>query len=54
MEGDFFAVDAATGTLLWRVQTGGEIWANPMSYRAGGKQYVAIAAGSALMAFTVE
>lgn len=53
MEGDFLALDAATGKLLWRIQTGGEIWANPMSYSFGGKQYVVIAAGSALMAFSL-
>ena len=54
MEGDFFALDAVTGKLLWRIQTGGEIWANPMSYPFGGQPYVAIAAGSALMVFAVE
>ena len=54
MEGDFFALDAVVGKLLWRIQTGGEIWANPMSYMYQGKQYVAIAAGSALLAFAVE
>ena len=54
MEGDFFALDAVTGKLLWRIQTGGQIWANPMSYQFEGQQYVAIAAGSALLVFAVE
>lgn len=54
MEGDFFAVDATTGELLWRFQTGGEIWSNPISYQYGGRQYIAIAAGSALMVFGLE
>ncbi len=54
MEGDFFALDALTGKLLWRFQTGGEIWANPISYQHGGKQYIAIAAGSTLIAFQLE
>ena len=54
MEGDFFALDAWTGKSLWRFQTGGEIWANPISYRSEGKQYVALAAGSALMVFGID
>ena len=53
MEGDFFALDAATGQPLWRFQTGGAIWANPISYLSEGKQYVAIAAGSSLLVFAL-
>jgi alcohol dehydrogenase (cytochrome c) len=54
MEGDFLALDASTGKQLWSFQTGGAIWANPISYESEGKQYIAIAAGSALIAFTVD
>jgi len=54
MEGDFFALDAVNGKLLWRVQTGGEIWANPISYSYEGKQFIAIAAGSSLIAFALD
>jgi len=36
LEGMFFAVDAESGKLLWRFQTGGAIWSNPISYQAGG------------------
>ena len=39
MEGMFFALDAESGKLLWRFQTGGAIWSNPISYQAGGHQY---------------
>jgi alcohol dehydrogenase (cytochrome c) len=35
-------------------KTGGAIWANPISYESEGKQYIAIAAGSALIAFTMD
>jgi alcohol dehydrogenase (cytochrome c) len=49
MQGNFFALDAADGKLLWRLQTGGGIWANPITYMSEGKQYVAIAAGSAVI-----
>lgn len=54
MEGDFFAVDAFTGKLLWRFQTGGMIYANPISYLSEGRQYVAIAAGSSLIVFALD
>jgi len=52
----FFALDAQKGGLLWRFETGGGggIDANPISYMSGGKQYVAIAAGHALLVFSVE
>ncbi|PYV10649.1 MAG: PQQ-dependent dehydrogenase, methanol/ethanol family, partial [Acidobacteria bacterium] len=53
MEGDFFAADAGTGEVLWRFQTGGMIYANPISYSGEGKQFVAIASGSALIAFAL-
>jgi alcohol dehydrogenase (cytochrome c) len=52
----FFALDAQKGELLWRFETGGGggIDANPISYLSGGKQYVAIPAGHALLVFTVD
>ena len=50
----FFALDAQKGALLWRFETGGGIDANPISYMSGGKQYVAIAAGHALLVFSLE
>jgi alcohol dehydrogenase (cytochrome c) len=54
MEGDFFALDDRNGKVLWRVQTGGEIWSNPMSYLWEGRQHIAIASGSALLTFTLD
>jgi alcohol dehydrogenase (cytochrome c) len=53
MEGDFFAVDAVSGKLVWRIQTGGAIWSNPISYMSEGKQYVVVSAGSSVIAFSV-
>jgi alcohol dehydrogenase (cytochrome c) len=50
-EGYFLALDAKSGKLLWRASVGGQINSGAMSYSAGGRQYVAIAAGSALFAF---
>ncbi|MBZ5606102.1 MAG: PQQ-binding-like beta-propeller repeat protein, partial [Acidobacteriia bacterium] len=53
-EGDFFALDASTGKLLWRFFTGGRIVANPVSYAVNGKEYVAIAAGQSIFSFALE
>jgi len=52
-DGDFFAADAETGDVLWRFQTGGRIYANPITYLSEGRQFVAIAAGSALFNFAL-
>jgi alcohol dehydrogenase (cytochrome c) len=50
-EGNFFALDARTGKELWRLDLGGRVHAAPVSYVVDGKQYVTIAAGSALFTF---
>ena len=51
--GAFAAVDASSGKLLWHFQTS-DLWkASPMTYMAGGKQYVAVAAGSHILAFSL-
>jgi alcohol dehydrogenase (cytochrome c) len=52
-EGYFLALDARTGELKWRESLGGQINAGPMSYAVNGRQYVAIAAGSALFSFAL-
>ena len=57
--GALAAVDATTGRMLWHVQTNasaelgdGHSWrASPMTYLAGGKQYVAVAAGPNILCF---
>jgi alcohol dehydrogenase (cytochrome c) len=50
-EGYFFALDARSGEMLWKGNVGGQVSAGPMSYAVNGKQYVAIAAGSALFVY---
>ncbi|MDQ1389545.1 MAG: hypothetical protein QOF56_2999 [Acidobacteriaceae bacterium] len=50
-EGNFIALDAATGKALWHFQMGGAVYAAPIAFAVDGKQYLAIAAGSALYAF---
>ncbi|HUQ90833.1 MAG TPA: PQQ-dependent dehydrogenase, methanol/ethanol family [Bryobacteraceae bacterium] len=52
-EGYFVALDAKTGKLLWKFQTGGAVTAGPVSYRFQGKQYVAVAAGSSILVFAL-
>jgi alcohol dehydrogenase (cytochrome c) len=53
LEGDFFALDAATGDPLWHFQVGSIIRANPISFAVQGKQYIGIAAGNAVFAFAL-
>jgi alcohol dehydrogenase (cytochrome c) len=50
-EGNFIALDAASGKPLWHFQMGGAVYASPMTFAIDGKEYVAIAAGNSLYAF---
>lgn len=50
-EGDVFALHSQTGRPLWHFQTGGRIYANPVTYTVNGRQQIAIAAGHALYVF---
>jgi PQQ-dependent dehydrogenase (methanol/ethanol family) len=45
-DGEFLALDAASGKTLYSFDTGGAIGAAPSTYLAGGKQYVAIPTGN--------
>lgn len=50
------AVDAAIGEGLWRSQTGAGItWvrSTPVTYRAGGKQYVVLTTTMGIIAFAL-
>ena len=53
-EGYFFALDARTGAPLWKANVGGQVSAGPMTYSVGGRQYVAIAAGSSLFVYALR
>jgi alcohol dehydrogenase (cytochrome c) len=50
-EGNFIALDASTGKALWHFQCGAAVYAGPMSFAVDGRQYVAVAAGTAIFAF---
>ncbi|MBI2687046.1 MAG: PQQ-binding-like beta-propeller repeat protein [Acidobacteria bacterium] len=52
--GTFAAADAKTGKTLWHFPTGQAWKASPMTYLVKGRQYVAIAAGGSVLAFTLE
>jgi alcohol dehydrogenase (cytochrome c) len=45
--GDFMTLDAKTGEVLYRFNTGGRLNGGVISYAINGKQYVAVAAGAA-------
>jgi len=51
--GAFAAVDAKTGHTLWHFETSQSPKASPMTYMLNGRQYVAIASGSNVLAFAL-
>jgi alcohol dehydrogenase (cytochrome c) len=50
-QGFLTALDATNGKALWHFNTGQQIKASPIAYSFRGKQYIAIAAGSNVLAF---
>jgi len=52
-EGYFIALDAVTGKLLWRYNTGAPLAASPISYAVDGRQYVAISGTGGLFTFAL-
>ena len=53
-EGYFFALDAKTGSLLWKSTVGGQVASGPVSYAVNGKQYVAVSAGNNLFVYALR
>ena len=51
--GSMEAVEANAGNALWHFNTGQTMYASPMTYMAGGEQYVAIAAESDIFSFSL-
>jgi alcohol dehydrogenase (cytochrome c) len=51
--GNILALSPSTGETLWHLYLGGRIPNSPMTYQAGGKQYLILACGDTLYAFTV-
>jgi alcohol dehydrogenase (cytochrome c) len=50
---EFAAMDSATGKLLWRFQANHFWRASPMTYVFDGKQHIAVASGSNILAFAL-
>lgn len=50
-DGAFSAADASTGKLVWSFRANQAWKASPMTYTAGGRQYVAISAGANILVF---
>ncbi|MDE3194889.1 MAG: PQQ-dependent dehydrogenase, methanol/ethanol family [Acidobacteriota bacterium] len=50
-DGSFAAADAAAGKLLWNFPANQNWKASPMTYMFDGRQYIAVASGSNLIAF---
>jgi alcohol dehydrogenase (cytochrome c) len=46
LNGDFLVMNAATGRVLYRFNTGGAIAGGVSTYLVDGKQYVAVASGN--------
>ena len=53
-DGQFVALNAADGKLLWETNLGPSVSAGPMTYMVNGKQYVSIQCGNALYTFTLR
>ena len=52
-DGHLVALNAKTGEYLWHFSMGDTLYASPMTYEAGGKQYVTMATASNLFAFAL-
>lgn len=50
-DGNFFALEAKTGRLMWHVGTGGWVRAAPITFVNGDKQLITIAAGHDILTF---
>ena len=54
VDGYFYALDAKTGEQLWRTSLAASVQGSPISYVAGGTQYIAVSAGNWLFAFALR
>lgn len=53
-DGQFVALNADDGKLLWETNLGPSVSAGPMTYMVNGKQFVSIQCGNALYTFTLR
>jgi len=52
-DGYLMALQADTGKLLWRVNTGSRLVTSPITYELDGKQYVTMPSGSVVLTFAL-
>ena len=52
--GQFIALDARDGKLLWETNLGPSVSSGPMSYMVNGKQYVSVQCGTSLYTFALR
>jgi alcohol dehydrogenase (cytochrome c) len=50
-DGSFSALDASSGQPLWHFPLGARWHSSPMTYTVDGKQYIAVAVNSSIVAF---
>lgn len=48
-----FALDARTGSELWRFDAGGQVLAAPVTYELSGRQFISVAAGRSILTFAL-
>ena len=53
-EGYFHALDAKTGTELWKANLGGAIMSAPVTYSVDGKHYIIVNSGNVMAAFALR
>ena len=51
--GTLYALDAATGALLWQFYTGAPVVASQITYQVNGVQYVTVPTGDVLLTFAL-
>jgi outer membrane protein assembly factor BamB len=51
LDGEFLAMDAKTGKVLWHFNTGQQINAQPITYGIDGKEYVSLTSGGDVFSF---
>jgi len=54
LTGDFLALDARSGDVLYRFNTGGPVGGGIVTYELQGKQYVAVMSGRPSMLWTTD
>ncbi len=53
-DGQFVALNAADGKLLWETNLGPSVSAGPMTYMVNGKQYISVQCGTGLYTFALR